>query len=84
MIEGQRYLFLSYGQLHTSGVFKRIYEVGPGCVVVEVVDAEAIGETGDIHAAQMTRKYEQGQSGPLDGVVGIPWHDISKILPQHG
>lgn len=76
-------MFLSYGPLSTSGVFRRIWELGPGAIVVEVVDATAIGETGDIGEAQKNQIYETNQSGPLDGVILIPWHDISKIIPQH-
>jgi hypothetical protein len=82
MVPGQRYLFLSYGPLSTSGVFSRLVELSPGVTVIEVEDAVAIGETGDIGMAQQKQVYEPNQSGPLHGVVLIPWHDVSKILVQ--
>lgn len=82
MNEGQRYLFFSYGQLHKSGVFRRIYELGPGAIVVEIHDVVVIGETGDVAVAQEKEQYEAGQSGPIHGSVLVPWHDISTILAQ--
>jgi hypothetical protein len=82
LVEGQRYLFLSYGALHKSGIFRRMIEMSPGCTVIEIDEVTVIGETGDIGRAQREMVYEQGQSGPLDGVSWVPWHDVQHIIPQ--
>ena len=82
MVQGERYLLLSYGQVHFAGTFMGIEEIGPGVVTVIMEKAVAIGETGDLSRAQLEEKYEEGQFGPVHGRVFVPWHDISKILPQ--
>lgn len=83
MQEGQRYLFLCYGPLSISGVFRRIIEHGPGAISVEVVDWVPIGEVGPIGTALDSQVYEDGQSGEMRPEPRhIAWHDIAQWSPQ--
>jgi len=80
--KGVRYLLTTYGAVHTSGIFSHIAEVAPGHPVIMMTECKLIGETGPIERAQRECVYGDNQAWDVDGIIGVPWHDVSRVITQ--
>ena len=80
--KGVRYLLTTYGAVHTSGIYQATEEIAPGHPVILMTDCVLIGETGPVERAQRELIYGDNQSWPIDGVIGVPWHDVSRVITQ--